>query len=229
METIQISVYEFDELEDSVKEKLIERERRRKEDYDNLDIIEESLTFLAEEKFEEAGIKWEKKDKRVPVPFDMYGEGYANPTGEFELTDEKLKPIDAIAKMMSNNEDEEVKPDGWRIWLYTEEERDYIKAYLSDSEGNEYRNNDELPPEIENIGNRLRDTYNNICKILLKSAIDEYEFMFSDECIIEDIKSQDMRFLKDGTEYFQTEGDKVIDTTKQKRIAQPQENKLLVN
>lgn len=190
METIEIQVYEFDELDEKAKEKAIEHARKNLEESDFAsDLIEENLIMLAEEKFKENKITWNKYDKtNVHVIFDIYG-NYAYPLGIFELTDESLKRQDNVAKLLSDDE----IIDRHYIKLVVADEN---SMRLYDSEGNcYYCRGENYPPDI---AEKMISVYNDICYDLLKSARADFEYYESDEYISSDLRDNAFKFMKDG-------------------------------
>lgn len=196
METKTIQVFEFKELEDEVKEKVLDKHREINLDYDWWDFIIEDfiqeageLGFLIKEEdvtFElDRGPHFNVNTKGIDIKKDILKgytiyayiyikSGYSTLgygiNSDFELVIEELHKGDAqIIKKEDRETDELEGVVSDMIWSGVEEK----------------------------LNAKIQDLV-NLCEEYYKRLKSEYEYMLSDEGIIDTIEANEFKFLKDG-------------------------------
>ncbi len=193
MKTIEIQLYKFNELSEEGKQNAIEKERNR-EDYYFLDMFSDD----ANEKISEAGFKGNVK-LQYSLSYSQ-GDGLSFCADYFDklndlftevLGPRKQKTIDCLI----NNISFSLKGNNGRYCYASKSDLDLeLDNYYVKSQTN-------IDLVINKVREKLEDLYMDLCKELEKNGYSEIEFQDSDECISENLISNDYDFTEDGKMY----------------------------
>lgn len=200
MQTIQVNIYEFDELTENAKEKAIEQVRQKRygnEDIFNFWAIDDCYLFEPkhDELVELFGERYTKMDEPIlgntrKVYFDL----------------DRNSHLDADEGIIVNNE------EMFLAWLGIPKEI-HEKVYFSIKDKGirhpdttiEFEPNDyeyEFTDEEEKILEDAIDKFENHMDDVLSNIRSAYEYEFTDEAIIKHIKNVEYTFTEDGAIYF---------------------------
>jgi len=193
MKTIEISLYKFEELSEAAKISAIETERNSEYNV-HLDFFNDD----AKEQIYAAGFKG-----NVSLSYSLsycQGDGLSFNCDYFDklndlfieiLGEGKQKTIDCIinncAFVLKNNNNH-----------YCYASKSDLDFYLD----NYYvKNQTNIDLVIEKVREKLEDLYIDLCKDLENQGYKEIEYQQSDECIIENLISNDYDFTENGQLY----------------------------
>lgn len=172
MKTKTINLYEFDELSDEVKNKVVER-FREKNDYH---FLEENLNECLSELLEKNNIKVINNDLNL-----RYSLGYSQGDGVSFIGTFKFKDLNFKINSSSSHYCHSKTTD----------------IYLIDFDDD---NDDDLSELVkENIKNEFEQIYYNICDEIEKNGYAYIEAEDDEKNIIENIKLNEYTFRKDGS------------------------------
>jgi len=181
MKTKKINIYEFEELKDDIKEKVISRFREGNEYY----FLEECLNEELEEELKNNGIE------EIGETELRYSLGYSQGDGLSFIGNFKYKNVEINIKLGQNSNyySHSNTTDINRIEEYNDDENDYdITEELKIIQEQE---KDEIEEEFKEL-------YFDICRKLEKSGYAHIESENSDESITENIKANNYNFRENG-------------------------------
>jgi hypothetical protein len=187
MRTIKTTVYSFDELNDSAKEKAIENIREdyyRDNDFAEW-VIDDCCLLEPEELKNEDSILIENNRK---VYFDLGRNKHIDISQAMEIKDDER-----FLEWLGIKKDD-----------FLDENRYSIIEYRINSDSIEFDTTDwnvEFTKEQEDILNDAKIKFKNHCNYILDRIEMGIEYRYSDEGITEDIYSNDWEFTEDGSKY----------------------------
>lgn len=199
MQTIQIEIYEFNELSNEAKQNAIEQIRQKRYEYNDYIHWVIDDCYLFEPKHDEL--------------FNLFGEQYGkmnhpiigNNRKNIYFDLDRNSHIDASNAMIINNEKMFLSwleiPENMHDKIYftiRSTNSRYADTYISFEE-NEC---DYLFSDIElKILENAKDKFSNHMDNVLKQIEQWYEYRFSDESLIEEIESNEYQFTEKGNMY----------------------------
>lgn len=193
MKTIEISLYKFDELSDEAKQNAIETERNSE-----FNVYLGMFNDDAIRQIQDAGFKGNVK-LQYSLSYSQ-GDGLSFSCDYFDklndlfvevLGEGKQKTIDCII----NNLSFESKGNTAR---YCYASRNDINLELDNYYVKSSTNIDNVISQVET---KIKDLYIDLCNDLEKQGYNEIEYQQSDECIIENLISNDYDFTEEGKLY----------------------------
>ena len=182
MRTIETTVYSFDELNDSAKEKAIENIRESYYRYNDFSEYVLDDCYLLEPRREELNIFPEYKDILIKnnrkIYYSLDRNKYIDISGAMEIQDSRL-----FLKWLGLDDDLIDKVD------YT---------ILKDEIEFSNQSDDEFTDDEITILEDAEIKFNLHCQDILNSIEESIDYCFSDESIIEDIYANELEFTEDG-------------------------------
>ena len=177
MKTETIQIYKFEELDEPIKEKVIEKNRDINTDYDWYD---GDLEFISEN-LKEHGIEADLKS----VEFDIYRGEFS-----FKVTDINIK------KFLEQNDKKLLAT------LLLNKKLNVGEIYLNNENSLSVDTDEEYDEAIlEGIQEQITDFLKDKRREYLKMVRESYDYLCSDEAIKETIEANEYDFLKDGSRW----------------------------
>jgi uncharacterized protein (DUF302 family) len=182
METKQISIYDFDELGENAKQKVLNRFREGNNYY----FLKDDLTEQLHETLKEKGIK-------ILKDFSLrYSLGYSQGDGFSFVGDFEYKGVEF-----------RITPNSWGNHY---QHKNSVDIYRMDEDENFEDSDGDITEEIkvlkerkaEEIYKEFQQVFYNICDKLEKQGYSIIEYEDSDENIKENIKANEYKFRENG-------------------------------
>ena len=173
MRIIETEAYTFDELSDDIKEKVVEDFREDRHNWDISDWIKDDCYLLNPKGVHDLIIENTRK-----VYYDIY-RGYIDISKAMDIKDDR-----ALLEWLNIPVDLQ------------------NKVYYTIGEDTIYFEENDFEYEFTKNDNKILDDakekFEEHCHWILKCMESSYDFYYSDECIIEDIKCNKYEFTKEG-------------------------------
>lgn len=195
MRIAETKVYEFEELSEEVKERVIEKFREDKSQYLDIDYFYDNCVY----QLEELGFINPKVQYSLSY---CQGDGLSFAADDYKglekLYIERLgqgKDKQKTAKILAENTTFVCNGNTGRYCYSSNDDVDiFIENYTSSINTN-MSNINEVVLEVLSD---LQDIYMEVCSKLESQGYDEIEYQLSDECIIEDIQYNEYEFTEEG-------------------------------
>ena len=203
METIELNIYQFSELSESVQKKLIEENRCiNVDDYDWYhNIFDEYTEKLEKEGFIEPKIHFSG--------FGSQGDGACFDCNSIDI-DPFLKKMgirsNLVMKIIKNNFKFTINKNDWGN-RYSHEKTRYVDYYDQSIENYfaspifDHEKHPRVHKIVNKITNLLERTRVNYCKFIFKDLEKEFDFLTSDEEVTFQLNEDDLQYFKNGASY----------------------------